>query len=94
MEGAGGTVKEVPVNEHNIVTADATAEKIEAVKQETGKLPVLLMIDHFDYQYANEHDVKGIAKVSHQYDIPFLYNGAYTVGVMPVDGRKLVLISS
>lgn len=89
VEGAGGTVKEVPVNEHNIVTADATAEKIEAVKQETGKLPVLAMIDHFDYQYANEHDVKGIAKVVHQYDIPFLYNGAYTVGVMPVDGKEI-----
>jgi len=47
------------------------------------------MIDHFDYQYANEHDVKGIAKVVHQYDIPFLYNGAYTVGVMPVDGKEI-----
>ena len=89
VEEAEGTVKEVPVNEHNIVTADATAEKIEAVKQETGKLPVLIMIDHFDYQYANEHDVKGIAKVAHQYDIPFLYNGAYTVGVMPVDGKEI-----
>jgi len=79
----------VPLNEHNLVTADATAEKIEAVKQETGKLPVLVMIDHFDYQYANEHDVKGIAKVAHQYDIPFLYNGAYTVGVRPVDGKDI-----
>ena len=47
------------------------------------------MIDHFDYQYANEHDVKGIAKVAHQYDIPFLYNGAYTVGVRPVDGKDI-----
>lgn len=89
VEEAGGVVKEVPVNEHNIVTADATAEKIEAVKKETGKLPVLVMIDHFDYQYANEHDVKSIAKVAHQYDIPFLYNGAYTVGVMPVDGKEI-----
>jgi Sep-tRNA:Cys-tRNA synthetase len=89
VEEAEGTVKEVPVNEHNVVTADATAEKIEAVKQETGKLPVLIMIDHFDYQYANEHDVKGIAKVAHQYDIPFLYNGAYTVGVIPVDGKEI-----
>lgn len=89
VEGAGGTVKEVPVNEYNVVTADATAEKIETVKRETGKLPVLVMIDHFDYQYANEHDVKGIAKVAHQYDIPLLYNGAYTVGVMPVDGRDI-----
>jgi Sep-tRNA:Cys-tRNA synthetase len=89
VEEAGGIVREVPLNEHKIVTADATAEKIEAVKQETGKLPVLVMIDHFDYQYANEHDVKGIAGVAHQYDIPFLYNGAYTVGVRPVDGKDI-----
>lgn len=89
VEEAGGIVREVPLNEKKIVTADATAEKIEAVKQETGKLPVLVMIDHFDYQYANEHDVKGIAKVAHQYDIPLLYNGAYTVGVRPVDGKDI-----
>lgn len=89
VEGAGGTVKEIPVDEHSLVTADATAEKIESVKRETGKLPVLVMIDHFDYQYANEHDVKGIAKVAHQYDIPLLYNGAYTVGVMPVNGKDI-----
>ena len=47
------------------------------------------MIDHFDYQYANEHEITGIGKVAHQYDIPFLYNGAYTVGVQPVDGKKI-----
>ena len=89
VEEAGGIVKEVPLNEHNLVTADATAEKIEAVISETGKIPKLVMIDHFDYQYANEHDVKGIAKVAHQYDIPLLYNGAYTVGVRPVDGKAI-----
>jgi Sep-tRNA:Cys-tRNA synthetase len=89
VEAVGGIVKEISVNEHNIVTADLTAEKIEAVKRETGKLPVLVIIDHFDYQYANEHDVKDIAKVAHQYDIPFLYNGAYTVGIMPVDGKDI-----
>jgi len=89
VEGAGGVVKEVPLNKDNIITADATAEKIEQVKQETGKLPTLVMIDHYDYQLANEHDVKGIAKVAHSYDIPLLYNGAYTVGVMPVDGKAV-----
>lgn len=89
VEGAGGVVKEVPLNKDNIITADATAEKIEAVKRESGKTPALVMIDHFDYQVANEHDVRGIAKVAHQYDIPFLYNGAYTVGVLPVDGKEI-----
>jgi len=89
VEGAGGQVREVPVDKNNIITADATATKIEDVIRETGKNPALVMMDHFDYQLANEHDVKGIAKVAHQYDIPFLYNGAYTVGVMPVDGKSI-----
>ncbi len=89
VESAGGVVKEVPLNKKNIVTGDAMAEKIEEVRQETGKLPVLVMIDHFDYQFANEHEIENIGKVAHQYDIPFLYNGAYTVGVLPVDGKKI-----
>ncbi|WP_440955854.1 O-phospho-L-seryl-tRNA:Cys-tRNA synthase [Methanosarcina sp. Mfa9] len=89
VEHAGGIVKEVPLNEKNIITADATAEKIEAVIRETGKIPKITIIDHFDYQFANEHEVKEIARVSHDYDIPLLYNGAYTVGVMPVDGKAL-----
>ncbi len=89
VEGSGGIVREVPLNKENVITADATAQKIEDVIRETGKTPALVMIDHFDYQLANEHDVRGIAKVSHQYDIPFLYNGAYTVGVMPVNGKEI-----
>ena len=47
------------------------------------------MIDHFDYQFANEHDVYGIARVAKEYGVPFLYNGAYTVGIKPVDGKKI-----
>jgi Sep-tRNA:Cys-tRNA synthetase len=89
VEQAGGTVREVPKNEKNVVTAEATAQKIEDVKRETGKLPTLMMIDHFDYVFANEHDVYGIAKVAKQYGIPFLYNGAYTVGIAPVDAKKI-----
>lgn len=89
VEGAGGQVREVPVDNNNLITADATATKIEEVIRETGKNPALVMMGHIDYQVANEHDVTGIAKVAHQYDIPFLYNGAYTVGVMPVDGKAI-----
>src|SRR5512136_1083003 len=89
VENAGGIVREVPLNDKNIVTGEATAQKIEEVRQETGKLPVLVMIDHFDYQFANEHEIREIGKVAHQYDIPFLYNGAYTVGVMPVNGKAI-----
>ncbi|HOV67790.1 MAG TPA: O-phospho-L-seryl-tRNA:Cys-tRNA synthase, partial [Methanoregulaceae archaeon] len=63
VEQAGGLVREVPLGPQNLVTADATAAKIEEVVRETGRTPALVMIDHYDYQFANEHDVRGIAKV-------------------------------
>jgi len=89
VENAKATVREVPTNDLNIVTGDAVAQKIEEVTREQGKSPVLVMLDHFDYSLANEHDVAGAAKAAHQYDIPILYNGAYTVGIKPVDGKAL-----
>jgi len=89
IESVGAIWKEIRVNDQNIVTAENTAAKIEEVKENTGKLPKLVAISHFDYMFANEHDVYGIGKVCKQYNIPFLYNGAYTVGVMPVDGKKI-----
>ena len=89
VENAGGLVREIPLDEHDIVTGELAEIKIEEVKKETGSFPKLIMIDHFDYQLANEHDISGIAKAAKKYDIPFLYNGAYTVGVMPIDGKAL-----
>jgi len=89
IESVGATWKEVPTDENSVVTGEKTAEKIEAVKKKEGALPKLVAISHFDYLLCNEHDVVGIAKVCKEYEIPFLYNGAYTVGVMPVDGKKI-----
>jgi Sep-tRNA:Cys-tRNA synthetase len=89
IEEADGIACEIPADERHIVTADAAAAKIEEVKREHGRLPALAIIDHVDYQYGNIHDVQAIAKVAHQYDIPLLCNGAYTVGILPVDGKNL-----
>lgn len=89
IESVGATWKEIRVDDQNIITAANTAAKIEEVKEQTGKQPKLVAISHFDYMFADEHDVYGIGKVCKEYDIPFLYNGAYTVGVMPVDGKKI-----
>ena len=89
VEEAGGIPREIPADEHNSITADSTATKIEEVKREFKRPPVLAFIDHVDYQYGNMHDVAAIAKVAHQYDIPILYNGAYTVGILPVDGKNM-----
>jgi len=89
IEETGGKVREIPHDTAHKITADATATKIEEVRREFGRAPVLAFIDHVDYQYGNMHDVKAIAKVAHHYDIPVLYNGAYTVGILPVDGKDL-----
>jgi Sep-tRNA:Cys-tRNA synthetase len=89
VEEAGGIAREIPVNADQKVTPEATATKIEEVKREFGRVPALAFIDHVDYQYGNMHDVKAIAKVAHENDIPVLYNGAYTVGILPVDGKDL-----
>lgn len=89
VEGAGGVACEVAAGDRKIITADAAAATIEEVMKKFGRPPVLAIIDHVDYQYGNMHDVSGIAKVAHQYDIPVLYNGAYTVGILPVDGKAL-----
>ncbi len=89
IESVGAIWKEVPLNEKNIITGENTAKKIEEVKERTGTTPKLIAISHFDYMLGNEHDAYGIGKVCKEYEIPFLYNGAYTVGVMPVDGKKI-----
>lgn len=89
VEQAGGIIKETPLNEENIHTGQATAEKIEQVKKETGELPSLIIADHFDYMMGNEHEIREISKVADEYGIPLLYNGAYTIGVMPINGEKI-----
>ncbi|MGD2249780.1 MAG: O-phospho-L-seryl-tRNA:Cys-tRNA synthase [Candidatus Methanofastidiosia archaeon] len=88
VEQVGGIPKEVP-SENNIVTGEKYNKKIAEVKKETGRLPKLVMVDHFDYMYGNEHEIQEIAKAAHEYNIPFLLNGAYSVGVMPVNGKDI-----
>ncbi len=89
VEGRGGVIREIPKSDGNIITPEAAAGKIEEVVREFGRPPALLFLDHYDYQYGNCHPVKDIIKIARQYDIPVLYNGAYTVGIMEVDGKAL-----
>ena len=89
VEAAGGIQREIPKDAKNIITADAAASRIEEVTRECGRPPALLFIDHFDYQFGNEHQVREIAKAARAYDLKVMYNGAYTVGILPVDGKDL-----
>jgi Sep-tRNA:Cys-tRNA synthetase len=89
IEAAGGIPREIPKDEKNCITADSAASRIEEVTREFGRPPALLFIDHFDYQFGNEHQVREIARAARAYDVKVMYNGAYTVGILPVDGKEL-----
>jgi Sep-tRNA:Cys-tRNA synthetase len=89
VEVAGGIIKEVPSGQNHIITGDAVADTIERAMTETDKMPKLIMIELIDYSYGNKHDVADVVKVAKEYDIPFLCNGAYAVGMMPVNGKEI-----
>ena len=89
VEQAGGVIYEVPASPDHYITPDAVAERIEDIIAKTKKAPSLMFVEEVDYQYGNVHPVKEIAAVAHQYDVPVLYNGAYTVGIKEVSGADL-----
>lgn len=89
VELAGGVIHEATSGEEHVITGEAVAEAIDGVKKETGKLPKLIIIELVDYSYGNVHDVAGVGKVARDYGIPFLCNGAYAVGMMPVNGKAI-----
>jgi len=90
-EAAKLNVKEVPHSGYPefVLKVEDYATKIEEVEDSTGKLPVLVVLTHVDYNYGNLSDAKRVAEIAHKYGIPFLLNGAYTIGIMPVSGRDL-----
>jgi Sep-tRNA:Cys-tRNA synthetase len=89
VEASGGIPREIPKDGENRITAEAASNRIEEVTREFGRPPPLLFVDHFDYQFGNEHEVREIVRAAHAHDVRVLYNGAYTVGILPVDGKEL-----
>jgi Sep-tRNA:Cys-tRNA synthase len=65
------------------------AEAIESGIKERGKKPLLTQITYPDGNYGNLADVKKIAQISHEYEVPVLVNGAYSVGRMPINAKEL-----
>ena len=89
VEQSRGIPFEIPADDSHIITPDAAAARIEEVIKTTGKTPALMFVEQVDYQYGNQHPVSDLIKIAHQYDIPVLCNGAYTVGIMDVNGKEL-----
>ncbi|MHA1147855.1 MAG: O-phospho-L-seryl-tRNA:Cys-tRNA synthase [Promethearchaeota archaeon] len=73
--------------EYNINPEDYRAT-IEKVKKDTGESPLLVLLTHVDYKYGNYNNPKPIGEICKEFGIPFLLNGAYSVGTLPIDCKK------
>jgi Sep-tRNA:Cys-tRNA synthetase len=90
-ERAGLNIKAVPHSgsPEYFLDPEGYGTAIEEVKKETGKPPALALITYPDGSYGNLPDAKKIASVCHEYDVPLLLNGAYSVGRMPVSAKEI-----
>jgi len=88
-ERVGLNVAEVPNNGYPEFKVDPEmyATTIEETKKR-GEV-VLALITYPDGNYGNLPDVKRIAKICSDYDIPLLVNGAYAVGRMPIKLKEI-----
>lgn len=62
---------------------------IETGIEKFGKKPLLVLITYPDGNYGNLADVSKISSIAHEFEIPVLLNGAYSVGRMPVSAKEL-----
>lgn len=90
-ERAGLNIKVVPhagSPEYHL-DPEGYGKAIEEVTKENGKPPVLALVTYPDGSYGNIPDAAKIASVCHEYDVPLLLNGAYSVGRMPVSAKEI-----
>jgi Sep-tRNA:Cys-tRNA synthetase len=70
------------------VAAEAYAEAIERAYERKGNVS-MAVLTYPDGNYGNLADARGVAEICHDYGVPLLLNGAYSVGRMPVLARQL-----
>lgn len=70
------------------VAAGSYAAAIERAYEHKGNVG-LAVLTYPDGNYGNLADAKGVAEVCHDYGVPLLLNGAYSVGRMPILAREL-----
>ncbi|MFX1295110.1 MAG: O-phospho-L-seryl-tRNA:Cys-tRNA synthase [Promethearchaeota archaeon] len=90
-EAANLKVREVPHQGYPkfVLNLDDYRVIIEDIKNKTGKKPALLILTHVDYNYGNVNNLIKVGEIAEEYEIPFIVNGAYSVGVMPVSGKDV-----
>jgi len=63
--------------------------RILEIIRDTGKKPALLILTHVDYNYGNVNDLLRVGEIAEEFEIPYVVNGAYSIGLMPVSGKQV-----
>ena len=89
-ERAGLNVEYVPPSKEPdyAISSEGYALAIERAYEKKGNV-TLALLTYPDGNYGNLADARAIADVCHDYGVPLLLNGAYSVGRMPVKAREL-----
>jgi len=70
------------------ISPQGYAEAIERAYEKKGNV-TLALLTYPDGNYGNLPDARAIADVCHDYGVPLLLNGAYSIGRMPVKAEEL-----
>jgi Sep-tRNA:Cys-tRNA synthetase len=70
------------------ISAEGYVEAIERAYEQKGNVS-MAVLTYPDGNYGNLPDARAIADACHDYSVPLLLNGAYSIGRMPVNARDL-----
>ncbi|MCP4762891.1 MAG: O-phospho-L-seryl-tRNA:Cys-tRNA synthase [archaeon] len=90
-EWNGLDVREVPKTGYPEfkVELEKYSEKIDEIEDETGDLPLAALLTHVDYAYGNYNDASIVSKICQKKGVPFILNGAYTVGTLNINTNEI-----
>jgi Sep-tRNA:Cys-tRNA synthetase len=83
-------IVEVPTTPHpeNAVILDDYARVIDEVEDRTGVKPIAALLTHVDYNYGNFNDPTVVGNICKAKDVPFVLNGAYSVGTLDLHTKE------
>lgn len=84
-ERVGLNIIEVPHSGHPKFSVDVN-DYAELIKKHS---PKLVLLTYPDGNYGNLPDVKRLGEIAQEYNIPYILNGAYAVGRMPINMEEI-----
>ena len=89
-ERAGLKIEYVPSSKEPdyAITAEGYVQAIERAYEHKGNVS-MAVLTYPDGNYGNLADARAVSDACHDYGVPLLLNGAYSVGRMPVNAREL-----